>query len=136
LIDYSTKHCEAVNRRATKSLYGDKAEKFALKEDDMLAFLNNVAMRAKSCGWDIFSVPVSTSQNSPVKNLLTRYGELTLAQVLDKAEAIAAARVRTTQEGEQLFSCLMSSITKGAQNTVNLKKADFLIRQEIRACCS
>jgi hypothetical protein len=81
---------------------------------------------------DIFSVPVSTSQNSPVivKNLLTRYGEITLAQVRDKAEAIAAARDRTTQEDEQLFSCLMSSITKSAQNTVNLKKSDFMIGQE------
>lgn len=132
LIDYSTKHGDAVYARATKSLYGEKEEKFALKEEDMLAFLNNVALRAKSCGWDIFSVQVSTSGTSPalVKNLLTQYGELTLAQVRDRAEAIAAAKDRTTQEDDQLFSCLMASLTKEAQNTVNLKKTDFMIGEE------
>jgi hypothetical protein len=47
-----------------------------------------------------------------------------------KATLIAAAKDRTTQDDDQLFTCLMESITKAARNTVNLKKDEFTIGGE------
>jgi hypothetical protein len=48
----------------------------------------------------------------------------------DQVTLIAAAKDRTTQDDDQLFTCLMESITKAAWNTVNLKKDEFTIGGE------
>jgi hypothetical protein len=53
-----------------------------------------------------------------------------LEQVRAKAEAIAVIHDRTTQEDDQLFTCLMSSLTKAARNSVNLRCDDFMVGTE------
>jgi hypothetical protein len=86
-----------------------------------------VSLRAKTCGWDVFSIPITFHGITPVitKDLITEYGEVTLAQVRIEAETIAAILDRTTHEDDQLFSCLMASLTKEGRNTVNLTKTDL-----------
>jgi hypothetical protein len=132
IIDYASKTGETLYKRATASLYDDGEGKFSLKDDDLLSFLSLLSFRAKNCGWDVFSIPITLPGITPVitKNLLNEYGEVTLEQVRAKAETIAAAKDRCTQEDEQLFSCLMASLTKAGRNTVNLRKVDFTIGDE------
>lgn len=132
IIDYTTKTGEALYKQAIKSLYSDGEGKFSLKDEDMLAFLNLITWRAKTCGWDVFAIPISAPATTPVviKDLLAEYGEIPLDKVRTKAETIATLNDRTTQEDDQLFTCLMASLTKEAQNTINLKKTDFTVGSE------
>jgi hypothetical protein len=50
-----------------------------------------------------------------------------LEEVRAKAEAIVVINDRNTQEDDQLFTCLMSSLTKAARNSVNLRRDDFMV---------
>jgi hypothetical protein len=108
---------------------GHGEPKFSLKDEDMLSFLGLVSMRAKNIGWDVFSIPPTAPGLTPsiTKNLLT---EISLEQVRAKAEAIAVINDRTTQEDDQLFTRLMSSLTKAARNSVNLRRDDFMVGTE------
>jgi hypothetical protein len=58
-----------------------------------------------------------------VKHLITEYGEIPMDKVRVKATLIAAAKDRTTQDDDQLFTCLMESITKATRNTVSDPRA-------------
>jgi hypothetical protein len=132
IIDFTTKAGDALYKRATKPLFGDREDKFSLQGDDMLSFLDLVAVRAKNSGWDVFNIQTSEVGVTPivVKHLITEYGEIPMDKVTVKATLIAAAKDRTTQDDDQLFTCLMESITKAARNTVNLKKDEFTIGGE------
>jgi hypothetical protein len=132
IIDYKTKGGEALYKRATMSLYEDGEPKFSLKDEDMLSFLDLVSMRAKNFGWDVFSITTTAPGSTPsiTKNLLTEYGETSLEQVRAKDEAMAVINDRTTQEDDQLFTCLMSFLTKAARNSVDLRRDDFMVGTE------
>jgi hypothetical protein len=98
----------------------------------MLSFLDLVSMRAKNFGWDVFSIPITAPGLTPsiTKNLLTEYGKISLEKVRAKAKTIAVINDRTTHEDDQLFTCLMSSLTKAARNSVNLRRDDFMVGAE------
>jgi hypothetical protein len=114
------------------SLNEDGEPKFSLKDEDMLSFLDLACMRAKNFGWDVFSITTTAPGLTPsfTKNLLPAYGEISLEQVRAKAEAIAVINDRTTQEDDQLFTYLMSSLTRAARNSVNLRRVDFMVGTE------
>jgi hypothetical protein len=112
--------------------YGDGDDKFSLEGDDMLSFLDLVAVRAKNCCWDVFTIQISEVGVSPTINqhLITEYVEIPLEKFRIKAESIANARDRSTLDDDQLFTCLVGSLTKAARSTVNLKKGDFTASDE------
>jgi hypothetical protein len=85
--------------------YGE--DKYSLKGDDRLSFLDLVAVRAKNCGWQAFNVQVSETIVTPVvtKHLITEYGKIPLDKVRTKAESVSAAKDRDTQDDDQLFTC-------------------------------
>jgi hypothetical protein len=114
------------------SQYEDGEPIFSLEDEDMLSFLDLVSMRAKNFGWDVFSIPTIAPgwTRSITKNLLTEYGEISMEQVRAKAEAIVVINDRNTQQDDKLFTCLMSSLTKAARNSVNLRRDDFMVGTE------
>jgi hypothetical protein len=131
IVDYKSKGGEALNKRATMSLYEDGEPKLWLKDEDMLSFLDLVSMQAKNFEWDVFSIPITAPGLTPfiTKNLLTEYGEVSLEQVRAKAEAIAVVNDRTTQD-DQLFTCFMPFLTKAARNSIILRRDDFMVGTE------
>ena len=62
--------------QGNKSMFGD-TDKFDLKSEDMVSFMDTLSHHAKKNGWDIFTINNGTYN----KNLYTEYRELTLENV-------------------------------------------------------
>ena len=128
-IDYSNKSGSSLFDRATKNMFASADERYDLNADGLMDFTDAVARRGKECGWDLFSIPNAAGT---IKNLVSEYGELTLAEVHDWASPIVTAvpLTRQAQEDAQLYLCLMNSLSKGAIGELMLKEADFTIGDE------
>ena len=128
-IDYSNKSGSSLFDRATKNMFASADERYDLNADGLMDFTDAVARRGKECGWDLFTIPNSAGVN---KNLISQYGELTLAEVHDWVNPIVTAvpLTRQAQEDAQLYLCLMNSLSKGAIGELMLKEADFTIGDE------
>ena len=61
IIDNKTKADEALNKRATRSLYSDSEGRFSLTSEGLISFVRLLTGHAKSCGWEIFDVHISTT---------------------------------------------------------------------------
>ena len=112
VIDYSTKAGMSLYDKGTKSLF-EADEKFDLKSEDVVSFMDSLSHHAKKNGWDIFTINDGTVN----KSLLTEYGELTLANVKAFIDPVIGAMDRQSQEDDQLFTCLMNSLAKGASSS-------------------
>ena len=89
VIDYKSKSGEALyTKQATKSLFGDSTDKFALDSADLIGFVDDVARRAKSCGWNLFTI---NDSDGNAKDLLKQHGELTLDEIYAHIEPITTA---------------------------------------------
>ena len=82
-----------------------------------MTFMDTLSHHAKKNGWDIFTINNGTYN----KNLLTEYGELTLENVHNYIYQVIVAKGFESQEDDQLFTCLVGSLTKGACSTVTLR---------------
>ena len=61
IIDYETEAGEALYKRATRSLYSDSEGRFSLTSEGLIPFVRLLTGHAKSCGWEIFDVHISTT---------------------------------------------------------------------------
>jgi hypothetical protein len=79
IIDYSTREGQKLFEMATKSLKDD----FALGHKGLSGFLEQLAGRARTSGWnDILQIPPDLLNNiDEVVDLLLHYGSITLEQV-------------------------------------------------------
>jgi hypothetical protein len=109
----------------------EKDEKFDLKSEDVVPFMELLSHHAKQNGWDIFTIDDGTVPVAVPKNLLTQYGELTLENIKVFIDVVIAAANRQSQEDDQLFACLMDSLSKGARATVTLRSDDYTTSGEL-----
>ena len=63
----------------------------------------------KSCGWEILDVSISNIGST--NELFSHYGKITLSDIKTQAEIINADNDRREQEDDQLYTCLMASLT-------------------------
>ncbi len=118
-----------MHKEAKTSLYGTEDDKkFNLDPEGLLSFLDLVDRRAKAQGWGMMTVPDSAGDNH---NIISEHGKLTVEEISAHVTTMLAGGVnRLAQEDEQLYQCLMNSITIEAQNTVNLKRDKFMVSNE------
>jgi len=105
---------------------------FDLDNDTILDFVGSIGRRARECGWtggNLFQVQVNTGTPAVIKNLLTQHGEVPLDKLREHILAIAIADpiVRAAQEDEQLFVCIMNSLTQSAIATVQLREDEYTL---------
>ena len=91
-----------------------------------MSFMDTLSHHAKKNGWDIFTINNGTYN----KNLLTEYGEITLENVHNYIYQVIVAKSFESQEDDQLFTCLVGSLTKGACSTVTLRLEEYMVRDE------
>ena len=58
IIDYKTKEGKALYERSTRLIYSDSEGNIALISEGLITLTVLLAVHAKSCGWDIFNVPI------------------------------------------------------------------------------
>lgn len=122
IFDYSLTAHNKIYDKNIESLYGsDKtATKFDLVPEHLQEFMARVGTRAKRCGWEAM---LTYSVNGIDLYLIGHYGEVPAANVKTKAMVYLAAQARLSQDSEQLYQCLLNSITAAAFNRlINVKE--------------
>ena len=122
IFDYSLTAHNKIYDKNIESLYGsDKtATKFDLVPEHLQEFIARVGTRAKRCGWEAM---LTYSVNGIDLYLIGHYGEVPAANVKTKAMVYLAAQARLSQDSEQLYQCLLNSITAAAFNRlINVKE--------------
>jgi hypothetical protein len=96
---------------ATKGL----EKKFDLKEDSLHLFLTEVKERVRTFGWNVI-VTVPDSSVPPIpRNLLTNFGQVTLADCNAHATTYYATQTRDAQNSMFLYQFLHESLTEEAK---------------------
>jgi hypothetical protein len=124
LFDYSLTAHTKIYDKNIESLYGsDKTTaKFDLVPEQLQEFIARVGIRAKRCGWEnMLTYPV----NGAELYIISHYGEVPAQAVRVKALAYLAAGARLSQDSEQLYQCLLNSITADALNRLMNVKEEF-----------
>lgn len=123
VIDYDTESGRKQFKAATAALQ----EKFNLDSSELQLFLQMLSDRVYEQDWtDVILVPIDGDVTN-LKNLTTHYGEVPLADVRAHALSYVMGVNRAAQDSMQLYTCLMSSLTKEALNRVRLKRDEYTI---------
>lgn len=132
IINYESKIGSTLYRNATAPLF-QSTEKYNLSSELLNSFLDAVSRRARSCGFGIMTIPNGPPPHGINKNIVTQHGELSINMIREYITDLimVAGGNRESQEDEQLFTCLMDSITKEAISTVSLKEEEYSVNNEL-----
>jgi hypothetical protein len=115
---------------------GTKAleNKFDLKQENLMTFLNRVKERSKAFSWSaILNVP--HGDPAVPTNLIDHYGVITLAECKTFATAYLAQRQRNSQLSAMLYTFLRDSLTAEANNIIDLTPSAYTINDETDGLC-
>ena len=128
VIDYSTSGGAKLFASSTKAL----PTEYDLKPEGLKLFLSQINDRSRVAGWsDILEIPVVLGAVPDVTvNLISQYGVVTMVQVRAHAESYNAVQCRTAQDTNQLYLCLMNSLTAEAQAKVSLRVKEYTFDEE------
>ena len=130
IINYSTSEGRNIYRSATKQL---TEELFDCNSEDMFGFLKALEERARQCGWDeegmgITSIPVNHADlNTTYTSLLTNHGEISMVIIRKFETQYIALPIRAAQDANQMYTCLMNSLSKTGKQKVVLWHEEYLI---------
>lgn len=125
ILDYNTTAHAKLFISASRSLYSSDDGKFDATSGRLRAFLYAIKERARTYGWDnILNVPI----NGLMKFLPDIYEEITIDDLTAHVEMYVDAEGRESQNDDQLYLCITSSITEDARNRLTLKEAEYTIR--------
>ena len=126
VLDYSTASGAKIYRAATQPLMEDL---FNCEPQGLKVFLAYLEDRAIINGWEpILDIP-EDARNPDVKlrNLIHKFGQITLQQVKDHASLYVAYQERASQDSMQLYQCLMASLSKEARAKVMICKDEYTV---------
>jgi hypothetical protein len=118
IIDYKSGEGIKIYGKATALL--DIA--FGGESGALRLFPSKVQQRANQFGWTAI---LQINQGGQNFNLITHYGQVTLALIRAQATAIKAASNRGTHNSSQMYTYLITSITDGMLGKVISKKDDY-----------
>lgn len=126
-IDYSTRAGQALYSQVTTAL----AYTFEGPSSSLPAFLQSVMDRSTSAGWgDIFEITVGQDAEGAdvFRNLLTQYGEITMAHVRENALAdYIGQNSRNAQISHQIYQCLRKSVGTTVMDRLVTEQGEFFI---------
>ena len=126
VLDYSTASGAKIYRAATQPLMEDL---FNCEPQGLKVFLAYLEDRAIINGWEpILDIP-EDARNPDVKlrNLIHKFGQISLQQVKDHASLYVAYQERASQDSMQLYQCLMASLSKEARAKVMICKDEYTV---------
>mmetsp|Transcript_1833 Transcript_1833/g.2805 ORF Transcript_1833/g.2805 Transcript_1833/m.2805 type:complete len:423 (+) Transcript_1833:8407-9675(+) len=123
VFDYTQRTHMSLYKDNIEGLYEDEKEgKFGLEPEKLQGFMAYLHVRVTRCNWNAmltYQVPNPSAGGAlePIY-LVNHYGEIPSLIVRAAAIVYLTAGQRTSQDSEQLYRCLLSSITKDAFNRV------------------
>jgi len=124
--DYSTRVGQNLYHSATEPL----PYTFEGKKSSLAVFLQAICARSDQFGWqDIFDVTIGQDENGNdvFRNLLTRYGEISLQNVQDDALGYIGQNVRNAQVSHQIFICPTRSISKEVADRMVTENSKYMV---------
>lgn len=124
-IDYGTSEGQKLFKNMTTALKNE----FDCSTHDLKVFLSNISDRAGQYGWDdVLEVPEDPAAVAPIlRNLLTEYGLISIAQVQAHANTYVAGQTRQAQNSYALYNCIMATLDKTAHAKIMLKEDEYTI---------
>jgi hypothetical protein len=131
LLNLTTKIGANIYQEGCKAL---QAMVFACEEQDLSSFIRVLGYKASSFGWQdvryggIIDIVLEGEVEFPTKtiNLLSRYGEVTLAEVQQSAIGYMHKQGRACQDEHMLFNTIMNTLTIEAKRKVILFERDYI----------
>ena len=133
ILDYTTTDDCKYYGRAVKAANPDAL--FDATPENLYGFIKDVEAHAQQFGWTsqhdgIFWIPADI--NDPgnlngIKNLLTSYGEITMAHLRLWEEEYLGEECREAQDSVQAYHSLRASLTKTALDKVNIYQSEYTI---------
>ena len=126
VLDYSTASGAKIYRAATQPLMEDL---FDCEPQGLKVFLACLEDRSIINGWDpILDIPENAlNPNDNLRNLIHKFGQITLQEVQDHARLYVGYQERAAQDSMQLYQCLMASLSKEAKAKVMVWKEEYMI---------
>jgi len=120
----------ALYKDNTAGLYEDEKEgNFGLEPEKLQGFMAHLSVRANRCNWRpmlTYQVPNPLGGFEQIY-LINHYGEIPSLIVRAKAVVYLTDGQRTSQDSEQLYRCLLNSITGDAFNRVMNESSYFQV---------
>jgi hypothetical protein len=125
IIDYELPAGAKAYKIATSKL---QEELFDCEPVGITQFLSTIKTRAMQCGWhSILKVPKNMANTAVTADLLTHYGEITLAQVKAHAATYVDSKDRQAQNCRNLYLALLHSLTPAALSKIEVWQDDYHI---------
>lgn len=131
VIDFSTPDGRKFYERATAPL---SSELFDCQPDKLRSFLENLERRAQAFGWSTANTGITmipddllNLANTTHRNLITNYGQLTIAHIHDYEDSYIHSATRYAQDTTMLYHCLMNSISSSALDSITIWKEDYTV---------
>lgn len=115
-INYTTTVGSKIYEQATEAL----PFKFNAEAKEVNAFREKLMERAEKQGWNIAGADVLTipDTNGTNFNIINEYGRLSFEEIRNHVSTYAAAESRQAQNNNQMYHCIMNSLTKDGQTKI------------------
>jgi len=132
ILDFSTPGDRKFFGCATRPLKTD----YDLSTTDLKAFLDAVQTRSSMYAWtNVLEIPDTLPAGGPTKDLLTHYGQISLAHLQAVAATYVGQPTRQAQNALMLALCLKQSLTGPAATRIALKSAQYKVGGQIDGPC-
>ena len=127
IIDFTSSDGKKFYYQATKSIFNDPDEKYDGSQEKLQHFLYYVGLRATEYGWNENGILDIDLDNGETINLITRYGEVTLQQVVDHVATYMNTPCRAAQDSTMLFHALNKSISSTLTDKIRNKTQVYIV---------
>jgi hypothetical protein len=111
-LDYSTSSGIKIWNEASAPL----PFKFNIEGKEVNTFCETLSKRANKSGWNLTGADIimidDSSTHAVQRNIITKYGQLTIAKITAAAEGLITDESHCIQNNLQMFTCIMASLTK------------------------
>lgn len=131
MLDFNQKLHYKHWENSIKSLYPDSKDRFDLKKEGLLNFLNNLKTRDETAMMSTLEVPVAIGANNQVDmngewvHMCTGHARFTRDHITAFVRSFANQRNRARQDDIMLYQCVYNSLSEDAKDKVNEKDGNF-----------
>ena len=130
VLDFTNKLHKVHYFNTTKSLYGDKEEKFNFTEARLQEFLTSLKERTDASEISTVETPQDLANivNGPFKNFIEHYGGFTHQHIRTYAVSFLGGQSRPAQDDYTLYQLLIASITHDSLGELACDEDEYVHR--------
>ena len=103
---------------------------FNMDPNQLMTFLSTIKIRLINMGWsNIFNIPedADNNLNRNVRNILERFGEITMEQINKHVKTYLAYETRYAQNSSMLYHAIINSITEEELSKITIFEETYIL---------